>query len=78
MLRDEGRLWAAPVRLGEVLFEFQRVGRVTRVTAIDPASNTEITMIGVPGHSQLMVERLATRKLAYVIGKKHNHRNSNS
>ena len=36
------------VQLREVLFEFHRVGNYIRVTAVDPYTNVEITMVGDP------------------------------
>lgn len=63
-----------PNPLREVLFEFHMLGRSIRVVAIDPASNTEITMVGAPGYGERMLKRLAARKLAYVIGRKQNNR----
>jgi hypothetical protein len=56
--------------LSEVLFEFRRVGNSVRVMAVDPVSNTEITMVGAPGCGEETLKRLAARKLAYVISKK--------
>jgi len=58
------------VQLQEVLFELRRVGRLTRVVAIDPITGTEIVMVGAPGYSTRMLKRLAARKLAYVIERK--------
>ena len=58
------------VQLREVLFEFRRVGRFLKVTAIDPDTNTEVSMVGNPRYSQQMLKRNATRKLVYVIAKR--------
>jgi len=58
------------VQLREVLFEFRRVGKFVKVTAIDPQSNIEISMVGNPRYSQEMLKRIATRKLIYVINKR--------
>ena len=58
------------VYLPEVLFEFRRVGRITRVVAIDPITGMEVVMIGAPGYSVSMLKRLAARKLAYAIRRK--------
>ena len=58
------------VQLREVLFEFRRVGRFLKVTAIDPDTNTEISMVGNPRYSKEMLKRIATRKLVYVIAKR--------
>jgi len=61
---------AAGAPLSEVLFEFRRVGNSVRVVAVDPVTNTEITMVGAPGCGEETLKRLAARKLAYVIAKK--------
>lgn len=58
------------IDLRQVYFEFARVGNAVRVSAIDPVTNTEITMVGAPGYTQEMLKQLARRKLAYVIAKK--------
>ena len=71
-VRDGARPQTTPVPLREVLFEFHFLGRCARVVAIDPVSNTEVTMVGAPGYSEHMLKRLAARKLAYVIAKKQN------
>lgn len=54
----------------EILFEFHQQGRNLRIVAIDPATGTEITMVGAPGYSKEALKRIAARKLAYVIQKK--------
>lgn len=58
------------VHLPEILFEFRRVGKITRVVAIDPITGIEVTMVGAPGYTIGMLKRFAARKLAYVIAKK--------
>ena len=58
------------IGLREVLFEFRKVGKYTRVSAIDPDSGTEVIMIGDPKQGQEVMKRLATRKLVYVMNKK--------
>ncbi len=57
------------VHLSEVLFEFRRQGRQVRVVAVDPFTNTEITMIGDANAGNEMLKRLAVRKLRYVIAR---------
>lgn len=59
-----------PLNLGEVLFEFRRVGNVLRIAAIDPASGIEVVTVGNPGYSRELLKRAAARKLAYVLSKK--------
>ncbi len=58
------------VYLPEVLFEFQRVGKALRVVAIDPLTNTEVTMVGDPKCGRETLKRLAARKLVYVLAKR--------
>ncbi|MBF0247182.1 MAG: hypothetical protein HQL36_03790 [Alphaproteobacteria bacterium] len=57
-------------RLGEVLFEFRRVGKVLRVCAIDPRTGVEVTMVADPRQGPETIKRVAARKLAYVLNKK--------
>ena len=57
--------------INEVLFEMQRVGNVLRVTVIDPNTATEVIMVADPRQSMETIKRLAVRKLAYVLDKKH-------
>ena len=59
----------APPLPREVLFEFQKVGHILRVTAIDPDTGTEVIMVADPRQSQEHIKRLAARKLAYVLEK---------
>lgn len=56
--------------MGEVLFEFSRVGNVMRVTAIDVDSNTEIVIAGPATAPQAMLQNTALQKLRYVMAKK--------
>ena len=66
------------VQLREVLFEFHRVGRYVRVTAVDPRSNVEITMVGDPHVGETALKKAAIQKLKYVISKKFNERDGGS
>lgn len=56
--------------VGEVLFEFSRVGNVIRVTAIDVDSNTEIVIAGPATAPQAMLQNTALQKLRYVMARK--------
>ena len=56
--------------LSEVLFEFQRVGNIMRVVAIDPKTGVEVIMVADPKASQETIKQMAARKLAYVLQKK--------
>ncbi len=66
------------VYLREVLFELHRVGSFVRVVAIDPRTNTEITMVGDPTVGDRALKLAAMRKLKYVIAKNHNKRGDGS
>lgn len=48
----------------------QRVGKILRVTVIDPNTATEVIMVADPRQSMEAIKRLAVRKLAYVLDKK--------
>ena len=54
----------------EVIFEFYQVGTSVKVTAVDPASYTEVSMVGSPQVSEHELMRLARRKLEFVLAKK--------
>lgn len=58
------------VVVGDVFLEFQRVGQFVKVTAIDPESLTEVSIMGPPSASEDTLGRNAMRKLAYVLGRK--------
>lgn len=66
--RRRGTLKGLPMK--EVLFEYQRVGNIMRVTAIDPVTAIEVIMIADPKQGMETIKRLAARKLAYVLAKK--------
>jgi hypothetical protein len=54
----------------EIIFEFLRIGAALKVTAIDAASGTEVSMVGDPNAGQEILRRLAKQKLDYVISRK--------
>jgi hypothetical protein len=56
-----------PPPVSEILFEMQYIGRVVRVTAIDPATGTEVISVGDAERSVAALKRLAARKLMYVL-----------
>lgn len=57
--------------LGEVLFEFTRLGNLVRVSALHVDSNTEINFMGPAGASQVALRRTALQKLRYVLAKRN-------
>jgi len=56
--------------LGEVLFEFRRVGAMVRVTAIHAATGTEIVLAGAASAGDYALKLAAMRKLVYVLEKR--------
>jgi len=71
--RQRQKMTLPDVGLREVLYEFAKVGRHLRVTALDPRTRIEIYMIADPRYGETLIKRLAARKLAYVIGKKRGY-----
>lgn len=53
--------------LGEVLFEFQRVGTYLKVMAIDPVTATEVSVVGPASGSLELLKRTAINKLKFVL-----------
>ena len=53
-----------------ILLEFQRIGAVVKVSAIDPITNTEVVVQGPASASQEQLSRTAIAKLRYVLSKK--------
>ncbi|MPZ11650.1 MAG: hypothetical protein GEU89_15800 [Kiloniellaceae bacterium] len=54
----------------EIIFEFQRVGGYVKVSAIDTQTSAEVSIVGPPSAGQVQLERLAVRKLEYVLAKR--------
>jgi hypothetical protein len=55
--------------LTEVIFEFRQVGNAMKVSAIDPTTNTEVSIVGSPRADKNALKAAALRKLRYVIEK---------
>ena len=53
-----------------VIFEFRRVGAFVKVSAVDPRTLTEVSIVGSPRAGEEILKRTARRKLEYVLGKK--------
>lgn len=58
----------------ETIFEFIRMGAGVKVTAVDPASGVEATIIGDPNAGEAALRRLAQQKLDYVLAKRRRDR----
>lgn len=54
----------------EIIFEFHRIGAYVKVTAMDVASQEEVSITGAANAPQDYLERLARDKLLMVLGRK--------
>ncbi|PCI50487.1 MAG: hypothetical protein COB49_03675 [Alphaproteobacteria bacterium] len=54
---------------GEYLVEFIQVGSSVKVSAIDPVSGREVSIIGPATASRSQLTRVAVNKLKYVLAK---------
>ena len=52
------------------IIEFHRVGNAVKVTAMDPATLTEVSIMGPPNVGDTELTRLVIRKLEYVLAKR--------
>ena len=53
-----------------VIIEFVKVGAYVKVSAIDPTTRVEVSIVGDPSVSQATLERTAVQKLKYVLNKR--------
>ena len=56
--------------LNEVIIEFQQIGNSVKVTAVDPESQIEVSIVGPTGAGEEILKRTAIRKLEYVLDKR--------
>ncbi len=54
----------------EVLYEFVQQGNSLKVCAIDPETNTEVSIVGPPHYERDTLKMWARRKLERVVRKK--------
>ena len=54
----------------QVIVEFIPVGSYVKVSAIDPKTGTEVSIVGDPKQGNEALKRTAVRKLLYVLNKK--------
>lgn len=52
------------------LIEFQSVGNSVKVSAIDPETGVEVSIVGPPNVGREILSRTAARKLDYVLRKR--------
>lgn len=53
------------------IVEFHQIGGSIKVTAFDPATLTEVSIVGSPTVTQQQLAELAVRKLRYVLEKEN-------
>lgn len=51
----------------DILLEFQRIGSYMKVTAVDAATGTEVSVAGPATGSRELLKRTAVNKLHYVM-----------
>ncbi|WP_081649651.1 DUF6898 family protein [Fodinicurvata sediminis] len=54
----------------EALIEFIRVGAYVKVSAVDPETLIEVSIVGQPSRGEAALKELAVKKLEYVLRKK--------
>ena len=54
-------------RGGEIIVEFFQVGAYVKVSAVDTATYTEVSIVGDPTRGEEALKRAAIRKLEYVM-----------
>ncbi|MCR9214907.1 MAG: serine hydroxymethyltransferase [Proteobacteria bacterium] len=55
---------------GEYIIEFQQHGKSVKVSAVDTATMTEVSIIGPSNAGREELQRLAIQKLLFVLNKK--------
>ena len=53
-----------------VIVEFVKVGAYVKVSAMDPTTRVEVSIVGDPSMSQATLERTVVQKLKYVLNKR--------
>jgi hypothetical protein len=51
------------------IIEFHRIGNAVKVTAMDPATLTEVSIVGDPSATEFQLTRVAVRKLEFMLAK---------
>ena len=64
-----GKFPAWRTRSAHTWLEFRRVGNYIKVSAINPVTNTEVSIVGAASATQAELERIAVNKLKYVLAK---------
>ena len=56
--------------LGEVIFEFYHVGDSVKVSAVDPITKVEVSIVGPSAAPRFILQNVALRKLKYILKKR--------
>ena len=59
---------------GDVILEFQQIGKIVKVIAVDPVTLVEVSIMGPASAGQEVLKRNAINKLQYVLSKKQQAR----
>jgi hypothetical protein len=62
--------FSGQVHIGEVLFEFRRIGNVVKVSAIHVDTDTEVCLVGSPAAGEYGLKMAAMRRLVFVLRKR--------
>ena len=54
----------------EIIIEFHRVGAYVKVSAVDPETLTEVSIVGDPAAGEAALKRVAVQRLEYVLARK--------
>ncbi|HEX6980017.1 MAG TPA: hypothetical protein VF342_12025 [Alphaproteobacteria bacterium] len=54
----------------DVIFEFYRVGNAIKVSAVDPVTTVEVSIVGPATWDEAALKRVATRKLEFVLAQR--------
>jgi hypothetical protein len=54
----------------EVILEFQTIGNSVKVTAVDPVTLVEVSIVGARGAGEEALKRTVLRKLEYVLARR--------
>ena len=59
-----------PINDPRIIIEFIQVGAYVKVSAVDPVSLVEVSIVGDPSASRNTLEQNAIKKLKFVLSKK--------
>lgn len=54
----------------DIIIEFHRIGNSVKVSAMDPATLTEVSIVGPANAGEEMLKRNVLRKLEYILARK--------